>query len=83
MYASLTFRMRESTAHFVEVFSEVLTVLVPHTAPSRTELLDGPALSVVRTLLWMLFHIQGVTLLRIEPSTSPSLSACVGLQLTS
>ena len=81
LYVSLPFRMRESTAHFQEVFSEVLTALPPHTAPSRTILLGGIALSVAKTLVWI--HIQGVTRSRIEPSASPSLSACVSLQLTS
>ena len=40
-YVSLAFRLHESTAHFVEVFTGVLTALRPHTAPPCTKRESG------------------------------------------
>ena len=71
---SLVFRMRESTAHFLEVLCEVVTTRPHHTAPPRTNMIGGTALSVSTTLGWSKFHITGVTRLRIELASSPSLS---------
>ena len=80
LYVSLAFCMREPRAHFLNVLSEVLTA---HAEPPRTNLLGGTALGGATTLVWIPFHIQGVTRSSIEPSASPSHSKCVRLQLPS